>query len=459
MNFPYHAIRRQNWYRSLISTFMIVPLAWSGFSPSLLNAATFYVSPTGSDSNPGTELSPWKSIGKAASTLSAGDTAIVVNGIYTEPQIQFTKSGTASQPIVIRAQNKHQAILSSTSGCNPNISIYGSYVTIEDLRSSISPSNVACSAHNSADGTGVRCWHTNPATTSNPSTGSTNCVVRGMLFDSSPARSHAVKTSQDYSLVENCTANSGIEAFNNYGSVFRNNVIVGGDAWDNSLVAKGGVRNFEAYNNVIRIRSTWGIGLVVGGLTGTQWLFDPASGVEAYNSVAYNNVVIDESGGNAQSLGMMGAKDSAIFNNIVQGNYLFLQPGNTGVASTNPTIKNNIVSCIAGPSLGKWSYDGTLNLDFNNFYNCSAPPAQAHPILGNPLFVAAGSDWHLTANSPAIGRGVAITAVGFKGETLLVNKDRDGKVRTAPWDLGIYAMSDAAADTTPPAPPIIVGIR
>ena len=114
MNFPYHAIRRQNWYRSLISTFMIVPLAWSGFSPSLLNAATFYVSPTGSDSNPGTELSPWKSIGKAASTLSAGDTAIVVNGIYTEPQIQFTKSGTASQPIVIRAQNKHQAILSST---------------------------------------------------------------------------------------------------------------------------------------------------------------------------------------------------------------------------------------------------------------------------------------------------------------------------------------------------------
>ena len=132
--------------------------------------------------------------------------------------------------------------------------------------------------------------------------------------------------------------------------MFRNNVIVGGDAWDNSLVAKGGVRNFEAYNNVIRIRSTWGIGLVVGGLTGTQWLFDPASGVEAYNSVAYNNVVIDESGGNAQSLGMMGAKDSAIFNNIVQ-NYLFLQPGNTGVASTNPTIKNNIVSCIAGPSL------------------------------------------------------------------------------------------------------------
>ena len=47
MNFPYHAIRRQNWYRSLISTFMIVPLAWSGFfiPPQRRN---LYVSPTGS---------------------------------------------------------------------------------------------------------------------------------------------------------------------------------------------------------------------------------------------------------------------------------------------------------------------------------------------------------------------------------------------------------------------------
>ncbi len=451
---------RQTWGIRLIGSIATLFLVWSAGGTSPSNAATYYVSPNGSDSNPGSQALPWKSISKAASTLAAGDVAIIRDGTYTEPQIQFANSGTASQPIVVRAENKHQAVLSSTSGCNPNISILGSYVTIEDLRSSISPDNVPCGSHNSADGTGVRCWHTNPATPSNPSTGSMGCIVRGMLFDASPARSHAVKTSQDFSVVENCVSNSGIESFNNYGAVFRNNVIIGGDAWDTSLVAKGGVRNFEAYNNVVRIRSKWGVGIVVGGKTGTQWLYDSSSGIEAYNSVAYNNVVLDESGSGsgAQSLGMMGAKDSLLFNNIVQGGQLFLQPGYAGVASTNPAIKNNIVACLDNALLGQWSYAGTLNLDYNNFYNCSAFPPQVHPIAGNPLFVDSRSDWHLTPGSPAIGKGTPITAIGFKGETLTVNKDRDGKLRATPWDLGIYATNDSVADTSAPKPPVIVSI-
>lgn len=452
---------RRIWCLRIICGVVILHFALSVIASSATYAATFYVSPNGADSNPGSQTLPWKSIGRAASILTAGDTAIIMDGTYTEPQIKFTQSGTASQPIVIRAENKHQAVLSSTSGCNPNISIYGSYITIEDLRSSISPSNVACGSHNSADGTGVRCWHTNPATPSNPSTGSMGCVVRGMLFDASPARSHAVKTSQDYSIVENCLSNSGIEAFNNYGAIFRNNVIVGGDAWDTSLVAKGGVRNFEAYNNVIRIRSKWGVGIVIGGKTGTQWLYDSSSGIEAYNSVAYNNVVLDESGtgSGAQSLGMMGAKDGFLFNNIIQGGQLFLQPGYAGVASTNPTLKNNIITCLGNALLGQWAYVGTLTIDYNNFYNCSAFPPQIHSIVGNPLFVDSRSDWHLTSGSPAIGKGTPITAIGFKGETLTVNKDRDGKLRTPPWDLGIYATNDSIADTTAPKPPVIVSIH
>lgn len=419
----------------------------------------FYISPSGNDSNPGTESAPWKTIGKAARTLVSGDTAIVMDGTYTEPEIVFRNSGTSTQPITVRAQNKHQAILSSTSGCSPNISIYASYVTIEDLRSSISPSNVPCASHNSADGTGVRCWHASPASLANPSTGNVGCVVRGVMFDASSARSHAVKTSQDYALVENCMVNSGLEAFNNYGNIFRNNVIIGGDAWGSSLLAKGGARNFSAYNNRVHIRSVWGKGIILGGSTGNQWLYDPQSGVEAYNSVAYNNVIINESGGTASSIGMMGGKDSAIFNNVVMGGNLVLAPGYSGTPSINPTIKNNIFTCLAGNVLGQWTSSGTLNVDYNNFYNCSAPPPQVHPIIGNPLFVDSRSDWHLISGSPAIGKGTLITMNGFNGEPLAVNKDRDGKERTLPWDLGIYAMNGVTADTTPPAQPALVSVR
>jgi hypothetical protein len=416
-------------------------------------AKTFYVSPAGNDANPGTQKAPWKTIGKAASALVAGDTAVIMDGTYTEPEIVFKNSGTATLPITVRAQNRHQAILSSTSGCKPNISIYASYVTIEDIRSVISPSNVPCATHNSADGTGVRCWHSSPSSVSSPSSGHVGCVVRGVLFDGSSARSHAVKTSQDFSLVEKCVAYSGIEAFDSYGNMFRNNTIIGGDAWGSSLVAKGGVRNFQAYNNVVRIRTVGGVGLVLGGITGTQWLYDPSSGVEAYNSVAYNNVVINESGGSADSLGMMGAKDSALFNNVVIGGSLMLRAGYTSTNTSNPTIKNNILVCSGGDAVRQLTYTGTLNLDYNNFHDCANVPSQMHPITGDPLFIDPGKDWHVISGSPAIKSGTAITITGYKGEALTVNQDQDGKVRTTPWDLGVYASSATSEITSAARPP------
>jgi hypothetical protein len=150
---------------------------------------------------------------------------------------------------------------------------------------------------------------------------------------------------------------------------------------------------------------------------------------------------------------MMGARDSAIFNNVVIDGNVFLRNGYTPTQSTNPTIKNNIFVCSGGNVLGPWAYAGTLSLDYNNFYNCSNVPPQSHPIIGNPLFVDSRSDWHLTSGSPAIGKGTPVTATGFKGETLIVNRDKDGKVRTIPWDLGIYAVNSATSDATPPAAP------
>ncbi len=450
-------VKRMTCVLATIST-LTFPGPFMSTSPAAAERL-FYVSPSGDDSNPGIEEAPWKTIGKAARTLVSGDTAIVMDGTYTEGEIVFRNSGTASEPITLRAQNKHLAILSSTSGCSPNISISASHVTIEGLRSSISASNVPCSSVNSASGTAVRCWSASTPSTSNQSSGHVGCKVRGMLIDASPARGHGVKTNQDFSLVENCVSYSGIEAFNNTGTIFRNNIVLGSDAWGTSLVAKGGVRNFQAYNNRVHIRSAWGYGIVLGGASGSQWLYDPPSGLEAYNSVAYNNVVLNENGSTAYSIGMRGAKDSAIFNNVMIGGYLFLSPGYSGSPSMNPTVKNNIFTCLSGNVLGQWNYTGTLSADYNNFYNCSASPTQIHPIIGNPLFIDSQSDWHLTSGSPAIGKGTPIQMNGFNGEIITVNMDRDGKVRTVPWDLGIYAMNGAIADTTAPARPIIVRIE
>jgi hypothetical protein len=48
--------------------------------------ATYYVAPTGSDTNPGTAASPWKTLTKAAQSVSTAgtDKVYVTPGTYTD---------------------------------------------------------------------------------------------------------------------------------------------------------------------------------------------------------------------------------------------------------------------------------------------------------------------------------------------------------------------------------------
>jgi parallel beta-helix repeat protein len=63
----------------------------------------FYVSPTGNDANSGTSSSPWKTIQKAANTLTAGQTVIVNAGTYSE-RVKITRSGNSGSVITFQAQ-------------------------------------------------------------------------------------------------------------------------------------------------------------------------------------------------------------------------------------------------------------------------------------------------------------------------------------------------------------------
>lgn len=62
-------------------------------------AENYYVSLTGSDSNPGTSTKPWRTVAYAVASMVAGDTTYVRGGIYKEGIIKFGKSGTQSAPI------------------------------------------------------------------------------------------------------------------------------------------------------------------------------------------------------------------------------------------------------------------------------------------------------------------------------------------------------------------------
>lgn len=76
-------------------------------------AATYYVSATGgSDSNPGTLSQPWKTIGKANSTLQAGDTVFIRQGTYNQT-IRPAKSGSSGSPITYARYDDEQVTITN----------------------------------------------------------------------------------------------------------------------------------------------------------------------------------------------------------------------------------------------------------------------------------------------------------------------------------------------------------
>ena len=95
MNYKYHRILN---VLAVLCFCLILPL-------SVSRAATYYISPyerVASDSNPGTEARPWKTIGKATPLLRPGDTLLIRAGIYREAVI-LSQSGTETNPIKIMA--------------------------------------------------------------------------------------------------------------------------------------------------------------------------------------------------------------------------------------------------------------------------------------------------------------------------------------------------------------------
>lgn len=64
------------------------------FAPRLF-AATYYVSVSGTDTNPGTLTQPWRTIQKAANSLTPGDQALVRSGTYNE-RVTVNASGSAT---------------------------------------------------------------------------------------------------------------------------------------------------------------------------------------------------------------------------------------------------------------------------------------------------------------------------------------------------------------------------
>src|SRR5499427_5438900 len=107
--------------------------------------ATYHVSPTGSDANPGSEARPFRTIQKAADSVKPGDTVLVDDGVYTyggpndchgKVIVCVSKGGAPDNWVVFRSKNKWGAKIDGgggKAGAGFVVQSGASYVRIQDF--------------------------------------------------------------------------------------------------------------------------------------------------------------------------------------------------------------------------------------------------------------------------------------------------------------------------------------
>ena len=82
--------------------------------PASATGSTYYVSTSGSNSNPGTLAQPWKTIQKAANTVTQGDTVYIRGGTYNEKITFSNVQGTSTSWIKFAPYNSESVIVSGS---------------------------------------------------------------------------------------------------------------------------------------------------------------------------------------------------------------------------------------------------------------------------------------------------------------------------------------------------------
>ncbi len=86
-------------------------------------SATYYVSPLGIDTDPGSLTSPFQTIARAVTAAQPGDTVYLRQGVYRETVVPI-RSGSAGSPIVFSGYPGEQAVLCATDPVTQTWSAY-----------------------------------------------------------------------------------------------------------------------------------------------------------------------------------------------------------------------------------------------------------------------------------------------------------------------------------------------
>lgn len=381
-----------------------------------VSATTYYVSPTGNDSNSGSTSAPFRTIQRAAYIVEPGDTVIVKNGTYTDTDgdnsvVYLARVGAAGKTITFRAENKWGAVLDGQNYTTDYgfLTSRASYVKVQDfemknfkfggLRASSSSNNIEFYRNKIHD---IGRYYIDPCNNYEYA----DFGRKGVSVDNSSSF-----ITIDSNVIYDIGRLPG-GACSQYSSFDYNH--------DHGVYLSSG--NITLQNNIFyNCKAGWAI----------QAYPPPISGITVINNTFY--------GTNPQREGhiLISGNQS---NWIIQNNIFYnpkgwaIQGGSSDDA--NIVIKNNLVYDAVIASSG--NCDGVKWKCTNN-------------ITGDPRFTnLSGYDFHLRSDSPAIDKGLI-----FSGRT----KDADGNSIVGAPDIGAYEAGGVSEDSTPPAPPAAIEVK
>lgn len=428
------------------TTFVSVFLASTvAAAPAL--AATYYVnggSSAASDNNTGTVAAPWKSIAKAADTLVAGDTVIVMAGTY---------SGTVTTKRAGSAASGRISFVASGQVSTDGWSIQHDYITLKGFRIpneiKIGNANQCQILDNEIIGGWIN-WSTLAK--------SDSCLIKGNHLHSAKSPGGDFPQMNIFGtnhLIEGneIGPSSDIDAFRIFGSkhVIRGNYVhditySSGSVAHMDMIQTFGDNGWESNSIVIEnnrfINSQ-------GQLFNTSQ--DGVSGIHDY--IFRNNVFA-----NIKQNANVGLPNFYFYNNTLYNTGIIYQvTGGAGKPfnGTNLVLKNNLFIGVGGCSNTDFDnvYNNPSSLSqtrSNNMYaNCSGQALKNYRSEtggingGAPNFRDVSSNnFAIQSPSPAIGAGVDLTGFAYDllGATRLAGK----------WDLGAYQFTSDSISLQPP---------
>ncbi len=420
---------------------------------SIISAKDYYVSPSGSNSNPGTISQPFKTIGYAESKMAGGDILFVHNGIYNEKIAFDGVSGTAEDPTIIMAYPGDTPVI---DGEGIHLGNGSALVMMWDDYAHIVGFEIRNSMQNGIISIGTNCLIS-------------NCKIHD-------CQQAAIAINGDYGIAEYCEGYNLCMANENGRSG-----VEGG--WGFGISAC----RYPSYA-IIRhciVHDCWGEGISTGDADHTiiedNIVYDCYS-VHLYISdatdcIAQRNLVFSTKNmadGYQTGIGLYDEEfvsyNNVIINNVVHGcrrNFSASIPEYNAIVANNTFVNSIHSSCV-------WFYDGEyVNFMFvnniiiqennlpciripqgsgiilsNNMYNKSydSRAAGQHDIIADPMFTKSGGDpsgaefYKLRFGSPAINAG----------KDIRIYDDFLGQERDEYPDIGAfeYSATDASVKVT-----------